>query len=432
MTGKVVIDVEGVSKFYRLGTIGGATLREDLTRWWAKTRGRPDPLLKIGEQDHGNREGENLWALRDVSFQVREGEVLGVIGRNGAGKSTLLKILSRITAPTSGRATIRGRVGSLLEVGTGFHPELTGRENVYLNGAILGMKRAEITRKMTEIVDFAEMARFIDTPVKRYSSGMTVRLAFAVAAHLEPEILVIDEVLAVGDIAFQERCVRKMDAVAQSGRTVIFVSHNMSTIGSLCQSGILMSSGRCERKGPIAAVIEAYKRENSLNASTIWRRPKGLRASELELHRLEIRSEHNGDANRSTFSTEEGLIVEMEIFLKERMRGLCIGFDLLGPHDEIILRSFDTDSVSAEVEGNDIGVHRKRCLIPGGLLNVGNHQVKARLGIHRVGWIEDCESSVQFRTERPSGGSPYLLGLDRLERPGAVSPILSWHSGKEI
>jgi lipopolysaccharide transport system ATP-binding protein len=198
-----VISVENVSKRYRLGLIGSRTLGADLERWWAKVRSKPDPLLKIGQEDQSNRQDEYIWALRDVSFQVQQGEVVGIIGRNGAGKSTLLKILSRVTAPTSGQVKVKGRVASLLEVGTGFHPELTGRENIYLNGAILGMKRAEIDRKFDEIVAFAEIEKFMDTPVKRYSSGMYVRLAFAVAAHLEPEILLVNEVLAVGDVGMQ-------------------------------------------------------------------------------------------------------------------------------------------------------------------------------------------------------------------------------------
>lgn len=253
-----VISVENLSKAYRLGQIGTGTFTHDLAVWWAKVRGKPNPLLRIGESDHGNRDGEELWAVRNVSFSVEQGEVLGIIGRNGAGKSTLLKILSRVTAPTSGRIRVRGRVASLLEVGTGFHPELTGRENIYLNGAILGMSRREIDRKFDEIVDFAEVEKFIETPVKRYSSGMYVRLAFAVAAHLDPEILVVDEVLAVGDAEFQKKCLGKMNDVASEGRTVLFVSHNMASMSSLCTSGILMQNGGIVMEGSIADTISQY------------------------------------------------------------------------------------------------------------------------------------------------------------------------------
>jgi lipopolysaccharide transport system ATP-binding protein len=254
----VVISVENVSKFYKLGLIGGGTLRGDLQRSYARLRHQPDPLLKIGEADYGNRSGEYIWALRDVSFQVEQGEVLGIIGRNGAGKSTLLKILSRVTAPTSGHIRLRGRIASLLEVGTGFHPELTGRENIYLNGSILGMKRKEIAHKFDEIVEFAEISQFIDTPVKRYSSGMYVRLAFAVAAHLEPEILLVDEVLAVGDAAFQKKCLGKMGEVARVGRTVLFVSHNMASISALCVRGILLTNGKKVVDDRINHTIQAY------------------------------------------------------------------------------------------------------------------------------------------------------------------------------
>lgn len=239
-----VIQVENLSKYYRLGLIGGGTLNEDINRWIAKMRGKPDPLLKVGEKDHGNRKDGQIWALKDVNLEVNEGEILGIIGRNGAGKSTLLKILSKITAPTEGRVKIKGRIGSLLEVGTGFHPELTGRENIYLNGTILGMTHTEVSSKLEEIVEFAEMGRFIDTPVKRYSSGMRVRLAFAVAAHLEPEILVIDEVLAVGDAAFQKKCLGKMKDVSEGGRTVFFVSHNMSSIEKLCSRVMILNGGK--------------------------------------------------------------------------------------------------------------------------------------------------------------------------------------------
>jgi len=253
-----VISVEHLSKTYRLGQIGTGTLSRDLNVWWAKTCGKPNPLLRIGETDRGNCHGDELWALRDVSFTVEQGEVLGIIGRNGAGKSTLLKILSRITAPTSGKIKVKGRVASLLEVGTGFHPELTGRENIYLNGAILGMSRKEIDRKFDEIVDFAEVEKFIDTPVKRYSSGMYVRLAFAVAAHLDPEILVVDEVLAVGDAEFQKKCLGKMGEVAKEGRTVLFVSHNMSAIQKLCPQSLWIDSGEISWLGPSSEIIRAY------------------------------------------------------------------------------------------------------------------------------------------------------------------------------
>jgi len=254
-----VISVEHLSKSYRLGQIGTGTLTNDLKVWWARTRGKPNPLLKIGQEDHGNIDGETLWALKDVSFTVEQGEVLGIIGRNGAGKSTLLKILSRVTAPTSGVVKVKGRIASLLEVGTGFHPELTGRENIYLNGAILGMTKQEIARKFDEIVDFAEIEEFIDTPVKRYSSGMYVRLAFAVAAHLESEILLVDEVLAVGDAEFQKKCLGKMGDVAnKEGRTVLFVSHNMGSIQNLCNRTLLINQGKVTENGTTEDVISHY------------------------------------------------------------------------------------------------------------------------------------------------------------------------------
>ncbi len=263
-----VIQVADLSKRYRLGVIGTGTLSHDLNRWWAKVRGRPDPTLKVGQAAGGSSPSpvggdrvptsDYMWALKDVSFDVRRGQILGIIGRNGAGKSTLLKILSRVTAPSSGEVRVRGRIASLLEVGTGFHPELTGRENILLNGAILGMRKAEIARKFDEIVAFSDVETYIDTPVKRYSSGMYVRLAFAVAAHLEPEILLVDEVLAVGDMAFQRRCLGKMGAVAKEGRTVLFVSHNMAAVESLCSRGLLLEGGRPLAMGRTTDVLDAY------------------------------------------------------------------------------------------------------------------------------------------------------------------------------
>lgn len=258
--GRAVISVENLSKVYRLGEVGTGSLARDLTSWWANVRGKEDPNKKIGEKSKGGVHQ----ALNNVSFQVNEGEVVGIIGRNGAGKSTLLKILSRITSPSSGTFKMKGRIASLLEVGTGFHPELTGRENIYLNGAILGMRKNEISAKFDEIVDFSEVEKFIDTPVKRYSSGMYVRLAFAVAAHLEPDILVVDEVLAVGDVAFQNKCMGKMSEVSEKqGRTILFVSHNMQAMARLCSRGIYLNRGALDFEGAMEEAIKYYLQENT-------------------------------------------------------------------------------------------------------------------------------------------------------------------------
>lgn len=271
----LVLKVESVSKQYRLGLIGTGTLSHDLNRWWYKIRGKEDPYLKLGEENIRSNKGksEYVWALKDISFDIKQGEVLGIIGKNGAGKSTLLKILSRVTGPTTGSLKIKGRIASLLEVGTGFHPELTGRENIFLNGAILGMTKAEINRKLDEIIDFSGVERYIDTPVKRYSSGMYVRLAFAVAAHLEPEILVVDEVLAVGDAEFQKKCLGKMKDVSSKGRTVLFVSHNMSSVKSLCQKGILLENGKIVSNGNIDDVVNLYSK-NDYSFNNIWKSDK--------------------------------------------------------------------------------------------------------------------------------------------------------------
>lgn len=258
----VVIQVEHLSKLYNLGEIGTGTASRDLARWWARTRGKEDPFAKVGQVNDRTQKaskGEMIWALNDINFQIEQGEAVGLIGRNGAGKSTALKILSRITAPTSGVVRIKGRMASLLEVGTGFHPEMTGRENVYMNGTILGMSRAEVTRKLDEIVEFAGVAKYVDTPVKRYSSGMMVRLGFAVAAHLEPEILVVDEVLAVGDAEFQKKAMGKMeDVIQKDGRTILFVSHNLNAVKSLCRRALLMDRGTILKDGPSEEVVPIY------------------------------------------------------------------------------------------------------------------------------------------------------------------------------
>jgi lipopolysaccharide transport system ATP-binding protein len=286
-----VIKVENLSKEYRFGVIGHGTLYKDLQSWWARSRGKEDPNSKISLHSGPARTGERFWALRGVSFDVKEGEVLGIIGRNGAGKSTLLKILSRVTTPTEGHVKMRGRVSSLLEVGTGFHQELTGRENVYLNGMIHGMTKAEIDKKFDEIVDFSGIEKFIDTPVKRYSSGMNVRLGFAVAAHLEPEILIVDEVLAVGDAEFRQKCMDKMRDVSEGGRTVLFVSHRMSAIRELCERGILLEAGRIVHRGPTDEVVEKYLTSSSsdqnMNADILPEKHY-YENTELEIYRIEM------------------------------------------------------------------------------------------------------------------------------------------------
>lgn len=265
----IVIKVENISKQYRLGNVGLGSLSHDLNRWWYSVRGKEDPYLKIGEVNDRSVKGESeyVWALRNINFEVKQGEVLGIIGRNGAGKSTLLKILSRTTTPTTGQIKIKGRVASLLEVGTGFHPELTGRENIFLNGAILGMSKKEIKSKLDEIVDFAGVDRYIDTPVKRYSSGMYLRLAFAVAAHLEPEILIIDEVLAVGDVEFQRKALGKMKQVSEGeGRTVLFVSHNIAAVEKLCSTAIYLENGKVKNCGDVYLCLDEYQKTNKIKS----------------------------------------------------------------------------------------------------------------------------------------------------------------------
>ena len=287
------IKVQNLSKAYQLGQIGTGTISNDLARWYASMLGKEDPFLKIGETNDQNTKSKTdiVWSLKDINFEIEQGDAVGIIGRNGAGKSTLLKILSKITAPTTGQISGRGRIASLLEVGTGFHPELSGRENIFLNGAILGMRKKEIQRKLDEIVDFAGIERYIDTPVKRYSSGMYVRLAFAVAAHLESEILIVDEVLAVGDAEFQKKCLGKMNDVSKGeGRTVLFVSHNMNSIQKLCTSAILLKSGKMTYNGSVNKAIENYLAVSKASES-IYNIPLPKNANELQGYATQLRIE---------------------------------------------------------------------------------------------------------------------------------------------
>lgn len=281
----IVLKAENISKQYRLGTVGTGTLSHDLNRWWHSIRGKEDPYLKVGDVNDRSSKGtsEYVWALKDINFEVEAGEVLGIIGKNGAGKSTLLKILSKVTTPTSGTIKYKGRIASLLEVGTGFNPELTGRENVYLNGAILGMTKKEITSKLSEIIEFSGCERYIDTPTKRYSSGMTVRLAFAVAAFLEPEILVVDEVLAVGDAEFQKKAIGKMQDISrEGGRTVLFVSHDLSAIRTLCKKTILLKNGIVDMISETDEVISKYLSQSTTNNLYYSKKGKIIKKIEID------------------------------------------------------------------------------------------------------------------------------------------------------
>jgi lipopolysaccharide transport system ATP-binding protein len=312
----IAIKVQDLSKQYRLGNIGTGSISHDLNRWWYSIRGKDDPYIKIGDENERTQKGksEYVWALKNLDFQVERGEVLGIIGRNGAGKSTLLKILSRTTAPTKGEIKIKGRVASLLEVGTGFHPELSGRENIYLNGAILGMSKSEIKSKFDEIVDFSGVERYIDTPVKRYSSGMYVRLAFAVAAHLEPDILIVDEVLAVGDAEFQKKCLGKMKEVSvKGGRTILFVSHNLLAVQNLCSKGIMMKNGVIAIENKISDVIQYYNNEINVSKSlNLGERIDRSGTGELKVSSVELRREDN--VTTQTFASGEN--VKIILFCK--------------------------------------------------------------------------------------------------------------------
>lgn len=316
-----VIQISNLSKIYRLGEIGTGTINRDLERWYKmKIRGQEDPFLKIGETNKRSKKGESdiVYSLKDINFEIEHGEAIGIIGKNGAGKSTLLKILSRVTSPTTGKINIKGRVASLLEVGTGFHPELTGRENIYLNGAILGMRKKEITRKLDEIIDFSGVERYIDTPVKRYSSGMYVRLAFAVAAHLESEIMIIDEVLAVGDAEFQMKCMGKMGEVSKrEGRTVLFVSHNLSAVKQLCAKSILLTDGNLSFSGNSQDTINSYlMATQNLNITNKFEKQQ-LDRKDIELLFAEILDANNKP--KSEFDISEEILINLTINCKRKI-----------------------------------------------------------------------------------------------------------------
>ncbi|NCF67317.1 MAG: ATP-binding cassette domain-containing protein [Chloroflexi bacterium] len=380
----IAVQVEGLGKQYHIGRqqAGYETIRESLTRTVLSPFRKTGRILR-GQATAASGLDETIWALRDVSFDVQHGEVLGIIGQNGAGKSTLLKILSRITEPTVGYADVYGRVGSLLEVGTGFHHELTGRENIYLNGAILGMNRAEIARKFDEIVAFAEVEKFIDTPVKHYSSGMYLRLAFAVAAHLEPEILVVDEVLAVGDAAFQKKCLGKMGDVAREGRTVLFVSHNMVAVRNLCGRTIWLQDGRIYQTGETTAVTERYLR-NSLR-SEIREDIQSLIAklpADPAFRLIAVEIQQDGQIGDVVVN---GRPVEVKIRYQvlKRTTGLRVYFDLLDEQDTLLVRSFHDEDAPA-IPTVDAGEYISSATIPANLLAPRRYEVRIRAGIFNV------------------------------------------------
>lgn len=417
---ETVISVENLSKDYRLGVIGTGTFFGDLNRWWAKKLGRPDPYAKIGEKDHGNRVGETIQALNEVSFTIKKGEALGIIGRNGAGKSTLLKILSQVTAPTSGMIKTKGRIASLLEVGTGFHPELTGRENIYLNGAILGMSRAEVNRKFDEIVDFSGVEKFIDTPVKRYSSGMYVRLAFAVAAHLEPEILVVDEVLAVGDAEFQKKCLGKMGDVASAGRTVLFVSHNMQAIVTLCSRAILLNKGSVVMDGDPVEVSEHYINYGAEDLSEMhwnFENSPGSDAVRLKL----VRVCNNDEETIGSFKLSDTIKVEMMFWVLRHGLMLNPSFQIFNQLGYCIFASTNFHYPEWNDRVCEPGLYRSVCTIPAHLLNEGKYSISA-LVIRNKNDALIREKSISFQVHDDGiarGG--YTGGWI-----GAIRPLLDW------
>jgi lipopolysaccharide transport system ATP-binding protein len=418
-----VIEVNSLSKFYRLGTIGARTFGEDLMRSWARVRGRPDPLL-ANTIDQPNVEGAQLWAVRNLTFDVRQGEILGIIGRNGAGKSTLLKILSRITAPTSGEVRVRGRAGSLLEVGTGFHPELTGRENVYLNGTVLGMTRREINRKFDEIVEFSGVAKFIDTPVKRYSSGMHVRLAFAVAAHLEPEILIIDEVLAVGDAEFQRRCLGKMGEVARHGRTILFVSHNMGAISELCTSAMLLQQGQAVASGSVPDVLEHYSRLLSAGAADGGDSERTFPVDpRLACSITSVRVSGVDDRPRRVFDMNEPIRIAFRYRVVAGIHGLQFALTLSRNLVDLV-HTFDTDHLD-QLPFRAPGIYEATYEIPPLWLKAGAYSVRLNCG-QPTELFQDFESIVRFDIDELSMNT--ISRGFKQQRPGHVVSQGSWQT----
>lgn len=392
-----VIKAENIGKQYRLGLVSSKTLSHDIKRWWYRIQGKEDPFLKIGETNDRAKKGSSdyVWALKDINFEVNQGDVLGIIGKNGAGKSTLLKILSRVTTPTTGSIKVKGKMASLLEVGTGFHPELTGRENVFLNGAIMGMSKSEIKAKFDEIVDFSGVERYIDTPVKRYSSGMYVRLAFAVAAHLEPDILIVDEVLAVGDAEFQKKCLGKMKTVSGEGRTVLFVSHNMGAVKSLCSRGIVMKNGTIDFQGKIDDSVNHYLKVNRVtdNEGEFEISKKGMGTGEASIKKILLLNAEN--TTTQTILYKEPIKLRILIDSTVAVPSASADVKICDKDGNILfhgLNSYSGTELALKAGENSIEVVIENRLLPGNfLLTVGIHNASTTLTIDYHEYIADFE-----------------------------------------
>lgn len=427
----IAISVQNLSKSYLLGHNAAniesySALRDVIARNVRNVARKTSDMIHGRSVVQGD-EIEEFWALKDVSFDIKRGDRVGIIGRNGAGKSTLLKVLSRITEPTSGRIQIAGRVASLLEVGTGFHPELTGRENVFLNGAILGMTRREIQSKFDAIIEFAGVERFLDTPVKRYSSGMYVKLAFAVAAHLEPEILIVDEVLAVGDAEFQKKCLGKMDQVSKEGRTIIFVSHNMDAIERLCGQIIWLQGGRVHDNGScVNQIVKSYLHGNDLVNETLEWRKSDQAKSNPYFDLLSIRmTDSKGKIAPRIFSRDTDIEIQIEANISQPDKALNVGYAIYSDNGAIIYWSCMTDSNEVDWPKISIGRQTLVTLLPRHLLNEGSYTIEVMASLHNRQWIIEPGRSSNGIIFKVSGGlseSPFWYA----KRPGIIAPILRW------
>jgi lipopolysaccharide transport system ATP-binding protein len=419
----LAISLENVTKEYRLGVLNHGMLFKDLQSYWARMRGMPDPNAPLFQPASatGRGQGEVFRALDNLSLDIEQGDTLGIVGRNGAGKSTLLKILSRITTPSSGSVRIKGRTATLLEVGTGFHPELTGRENIFLNGAILGMMHGEVVRKFDEIVAFSEIDRFIDTPVKRYSSGMYVRLAFAVAAHLDPEILIVDEVLAVGDIHFQKKCLGRMSEIQREGRTILFVSHNLSAVSRLCRNCILLEEGRLVARGATSDVISTYVKRGTEDsgADRLFEGPM-MPGARGKIRRIRVENAQ-AEANGSVELTEPFyVLVDYEV--AERARGLVVSIEVHSEELGIAIISLSDGELNhALLDQREPGQYRARVKIPDRILNTGAYHVRS--GMVQARTVIDAAEGPVFQIDDHTG----IVGALGYDRKSAVTALqLPW------